>query len=247
MGSIGVAKGIPKYVMVRDNLRHRIEAMATGEQLASEPDLCDQYKVSRITLRHAIDDLIHDGLLVRKQGLGTFRTSASAVSESETLSSHIRGFYRQQQELGNTVHSKVLANEVVVDAGIAKKLGLSDDDELIRLERLRYVGASLKQHVVTYLSAARFPKVLEQDFSNGSLYAFLEQKYAIKLVENTVVVRICNIEDGMARTFGVRNGTPVLEMESTVVDEFGSVIAFGVAKQMQDQNGIKFIIRSQDE
>ena len=88
-----MAEGVPKYIAVRDNLRQRAQAMYSGEQLPPEPELCDQYGVSRITLRHAVDDLIQDGLLVREQGRGTFRTAKQGESQHEVISDHIRGFF----------------------------------------------------------------------------------------------------------------------------------------------------------
>ena len=115
--------------------------MYSGEQLPPEPELCDQYGVSRITLRHAVDDLIQDGLLVREQGRGTFRTAKQGESQHEVISDHIRGFFRQQADLGNTVDTKVLDNAWCVRKG-AQRLGLPDDADLVRLERLRYVMIS---------------------------------------------------------------------------------------------------------
>lgn len=64
--------GVPKYIAVRDNLRARIDSMEANEQLPPEIELCKQYNVSRITLRHAVDNLITEGLLVREQGRGHF-------------------------------------------------------------------------------------------------------------------------------------------------------------------------------
>lgn len=239
--------GIPKYVAVRENLRQRVQSMSPGDKLPAEPELCDRYGVSRITLRHAVDDLIGEGLLVREQGRGTFRTSHEVRDEREVISDHIRGFYRQQASLGNVVHTVMLGNGIVHDPDVALRLGLSDDAALIRLERLRYVGETLRQHVVTYLSAERFPLVAEHDFSEGSLYDFLERHYAVRLVENEVVVRMQAVDAAIARHFGVRKGTVVLAMDSTVIDEFGSIIAFGTALQTPDQGEIKFIIRSQKD
>ncbi|RSX52178.1 GntR family transcriptional regulator [Bifidobacterium goeldii] len=242
-----MAEGVPKYVAVRDNLRQRALAMQTGEQLPAEPELCDQYGVSRITLRHAVDDLIQDGLLVREQGRGTFRTDVDGESEHEVISDHIRGFFRQQADLGNIVDTKVMSNTIVRDARAAKHLDLPADTDLIRLERLRYVDNALKQHVVTFLPASRFPKVLEQDFSHQSLYELLEREYAVRLIENDAAVRVRALDTRMAWYFGVQDGTPVLEMDSTVYDEFGATIAFGTTLHSPDSSEITFIVRAQKD
>lgn len=80
-----MVEGVPKYIAVRDNLRARIDSMEANEQLPPEIELCKQYNVSRITLRHAVDNLITEGLLVREQGRGTFRASSIIPSYSQEV------------------------------------------------------------------------------------------------------------------------------------------------------------------
>lgn len=234
---------MPKYVTVRDHLRRRILTMELGEKLPAEPQLCDEYHVSRITLRHAIGDLIQEGLLVREQGRGTFRADGNQSNdESEVISGKIVGYYRQQQNLGSTVTSKVLDNSVVTKASMARKLQLEDDDKLIRLERLRIVNGNPKQHVITYLSAQRFAKVLEHDFSTGSLYEFLEENYAVRLIRNEIAIHIATLNARIAWMLDAPEGQVVLSMESLVYDEFGSPIAMNVSLYPQDESEIKFVI-----
>lgn len=234
---------MPKYVTVRDHLRRRILTMELGEKLPAEPQLCDEYHVSRITLRHAIGDLIQEGLLVREQGRGTFRADGNQSNdESEVISGKIVGYYRQQQNLGSTVTSKVLDNSVVTKASTARKLQLEDDDKLIRLERLRIVNGNPKQHVITYLSAQRFAKVLEHDFSTGSLYEFLEENYAVRLIRNEIAIHIATLNARIAWMLDAPEGQVVLSMESLVYDEFGSPIAMNVSLYPQDESEIKFVI-----
>lgn len=246
-----MAEGVPKYVAVRDNLRQRAQAMRPGEKLPAEPELCEQYGVSRITLRHAIGDLIQDGLLVREQGRGTFRTDSGA-SESgsgrrRSFGDAILGFFRQQTNLGNAVKTKVLDNSIVRDAKVAARLGLADDDDLIRLERLRYVDGDVRQHTVSYLAASRFPKVHDEGADSDSLYEFLADTYAVKLVEEDAAVRVRALDGRMAWYFGVADGTAVLEMDSTVIDEFGSVIAFSTTLHAPDDGEVTFVVRARKD
>ena len=94
-----MTEGVPKYIAVRDNLRKRIDLMQPQEQLPTELELCKQYNVSRITLRHAVDSLILEGLLVRIQGKGTFRAENIVHSSNrEVISDQIQGFYQNYSE-----------------------------------------------------------------------------------------------------------------------------------------------------
>lgn len=238
--------GIPKYVMVRDHLRVRIEHMKEGAQLPSEGELCSQFNVSRITIRRAVEDLIHEGLIVRHQGRGTFKTENSR-SGGEVISGHIRGFYRQQSDLGRVVRTQVLDNRIIHDPEVADSLGISETTGIVRLERLRYVNDILQQHVVTFLSAQRFPLVANHDFSQGSLYEFIETNYSVKLTENQVLVRVQAADEAIADYFDVQEGAPLLAMDSTVCDQFDAIVAYGVALNVPEHSEIKFIVNSHND
>ncbi|MFT9008217.1 MAG: GntR family transcriptional regulator [Bifidobacterium sp.] len=236
-----MADGIPKYVTVRNALRFHIQNMQEGGQLPSESELCEQYGVSRITVRRAIEDLIRDGLLIRTQGKGTFKTDGSS-SSSEIINGHIRGFYRQQRDLGRTVRTRVLANRIIHDKNIARRLAINEEAEIIKLERLRYVDDTLQQYVTTYLPAKPFSGMVDHDFSDGSLYEFIETNYGVQLVENEVIVRIEALNKRVAALFGVPERTLILAMDSTVLAPGGTTVAYGVALNNTDHNEIKFIV-----
>lgn len=74
-GSRGVA-GVAhaKYQQIADRLREQITsgALAPEERLPSEPDLVRQFDASRNTVRLALALLTNQGLVVTRQGLGTF-------------------------------------------------------------------------------------------------------------------------------------------------------------------------------
>jgi GntR family transcriptional regulator len=67
---------VPKYYQVERALRARIARMHVGDALPSEPELCNEFGVSRTTLRQAMDVLEAEKLLQRLQGRGTFVTGA---------------------------------------------------------------------------------------------------------------------------------------------------------------------------
>ena len=62
-----------KYVAVRDHLADLIDTqLSAGDAIPSERDLADQFGVSRMTVRRAIDSLVADAVLARRQGSGTY-------------------------------------------------------------------------------------------------------------------------------------------------------------------------------
>ncbi len=242
-----MADGVPKYIAVRDNLRSRIDVMEANEQLPPEVELCKQYNVSRITLRHAVDTLIAEGLLVREQGRGTFRAPEIINSRNKVfISDRAQGFYEQRYSSDSVITIKVLENDVVHDEDAAVRLGLNPTDELICLKRLRYVDGVLSRYSVLYLSASRFPKVLTNDFSNESLSDFLNKAYAVELVESEVSVYVEKLCGRLAIILNLEDGTPAIAAKSTVKDKFGAIIAFGAAIYTPNSGEITFHLHGND-
>ncbi|MGV3634431.1 MAG: GntR family transcriptional regulator, partial [Pseudorhodoplanes sp.] len=68
----------PLYRQLADQLETAIRngTLQPGDRIESETALMGRYRVSRITLRQAVDDLVRKQLLLRKQGKGTFVTAA---------------------------------------------------------------------------------------------------------------------------------------------------------------------------
>ncbi len=223
--------GTAKYVVVRERLADRIGTLAPGDQLPPESALCDEYGVSRITLRRAVEDLVDEGRLVREQGRGTFVTEpAPPHMFRETFANRVIGFYRQQKLAGNRVDTLVQGNVITRDADIARHLDAPPQADLIQLDRIRRVNGELQQRSTTWLLAAGYPRVLMHDFSNGSLYEFLERTYDVHLARNDLLVRITLATDEVARTLHTAPGEPLLTMSSAVFDAADRPVAYGVTQ-----------------
>jgi DNA-binding GntR family transcriptional regulator len=67
-------EGVPLYVKIREAIRDDINkgVVKRGEKLPSEDELAARYGVSRMTVRQGVTDLIDEGLLYRRHGVGTF-------------------------------------------------------------------------------------------------------------------------------------------------------------------------------
>ena len=238
--------GMSKYAVIRNRLAERISEMTIGDQLPTEPELCDEFEVSRITIRRAMDELASEGLVVREQGRGTF-VADPRVSQHvrETFQNEVSGFYREQTAHNRKVTTDVLGNRVVTHAQAAAVLGLGARDELIELERLRYVNGALHQHVITYMSAREYPAVLAQDFSDGSLFDFLESRYGVKLTRNDLLVRLEKASGEIAEHLEVADGTALLAIDSTVFTYRDQPVAFGIARHTPANSEIAFSLRGE--
>ena len=87
MQKLDVNSAVPLYEQLKMALRERIESQIfePGERMLSEVELCDKYGVSRITVRRAVDELVEEGYLERRQGKGTFVAQKRSFVECQWL------------------------------------------------------------------------------------------------------------------------------------------------------------------
>ena len=74
MAELVRTEGVPIYVQIRETLRGEITGgiLKRGEKLPAEHELASKFNVSRMTIRESIEDLVNEGLLYRRHGVGTF-------------------------------------------------------------------------------------------------------------------------------------------------------------------------------
>lgn len=84
---INPTSAVPLYVQVADDLRRRIEMGEFSESgvLPSENGFCEEYEVSRATIRKAIQTLVDDDVLDTRHGKGTFIRQPKIVSSLSTF------------------------------------------------------------------------------------------------------------------------------------------------------------------
>src|SRR5512138_2604747 len=131
--------GAPIYVQIRESLRADIVqgVLKRGEQLPSEKELAGRFKVSRMTVRESIEDLVDEGLLYRRHGVGTFVAFPHLQRDHTRLTS----FFDKAEEEGVAVRAELLSLEVLTArAVVARALDLPPGSRVIRIKTLRYAN-----------------------------------------------------------------------------------------------------------
>jgi len=125
-------KGVASYFQIEEYIQKKIEnnEWPKGHQMSSEPKFSEYFKVSHSTIRQAISDLILRGLLIRKQGPGTF------VAEPSFKGDFIKFYF--PEELGNC-HKLLKINHIKCSSSVARSLELPLESMVAEVCRLRYV------------------------------------------------------------------------------------------------------------
>jgi len=202
--------GIPRYIQIRESLLVKIRGneYRTGERLPPEDDLAKEYNVSRMTVRQALSDLVHEGILQRRQGIGTFVSSQHITRQYNRLTS----FYEEAKDLGLNPTSKILSfTEGKASKVVASHLKINAGDPIYVLERLRLMNSEIIALNVVWISCALFPNFNQKD-AEGSLYQYyVNNQKPIVWAKQHIEAR--SVSNELANLLNVSQGSPILYSE----------------------------------
>lgn len=186
---------------------------APGSYLPAESELAERFGVNRHTLRRAVDELIHAGLVERIHGKGT-RVLDTLVDY--TVGQATR-FTEQLEAEGMTTETRILRKLVIpARGGVARRLLLDEESPIVWLETLRLVEARPYCVISHFLPRYRFPD-LANDYCGGSLHDHLRTRYgvAMRRVESLVTASLPLGDD--AGLLFMPQHQPVLRVKSVNV------------------------------
>ncbi len=230
---------IPLYYQLKEMLREQIEEgiFKPGDLLPSERELSERYGISRPTVRQAIKDLVHEGFLVREKGRGTY---ISKPKINYGFVQRFVTFYDDMAERGLTVKTTVLSMEVK-EAGkrVARFLGLEPHDQIIHIERLRFVENEPVVRVQNHIPYTLCPHLVEEDLTDQSLYHLLSEKYGLKPYRAEIALEVSIADEVDASFLKISPGAPILLMENITFTESGVIMDFFQSRFRGDKGRVK--------
>jgi GntR family transcriptional regulator len=214
-----------KYQQIADRLRDQIDVgtLQPGDRLPSEPDLVRQFDASRNTVRLALAALTNQGLVVTRQGLGTFVTEPArpftALLSRITTQPSVQST-STFPEVGNVAEEPEASRQVVekspASVSVAEKLEIKAGDLVVVRRRSAAIGEVPWMMMASYFPmdiAADTPLEQAGDITVGS----------IKLLEDLGYPQAGFIDEIGARMpsarefsfFGLSTGTPVVVVNRT--------------------------------
>jgi GntR family transcriptional regulator len=222
-GVLQAARGGPLYLQLKRFIEDAIrnELVHAGDALPSERDIAARLDVSRVTVRKAVQQLVREGVLVQRHGSGTY--VASLQRRVEQSLSHLTSFTEDMARRGMAVRSTWL-DRGIYDASAEEvaALGLSADDKVARVARLRISGDTPLAIERASLSASLLP---DPEAIGSSLYAHLEMS-GNRPVRAIQRIRAVSLGDEDAALLQVAAGVASLHIERTSYLPSGRVVEF---------------------
>lgn len=191
---------------LRDDIKSHYQA---GELLPPENQLAERFGVNRHTVRRAVDELVHDGLIRRYQGLGNQITHPPIE-----YSLHDRScFTYNLLKTGATLATEVLdCAEITVPLEISVGLKLPENSKAILLKTCRYIDRDPVTLIHHHLFGVELDVI--KQFQSGSLHHFLAEKYGFKARRGKTKLRARMANSQECHQLSIGRGVPVMEIQT---------------------------------
>ena len=211
-----------KQALVRDEILGMLDELQVGDALPSERRLAQELKVSRPTLRAVIDELVREGLLLRRHGSGTY-VAEPKIALPLTMTS----FSEDMARRGMRPSSRVVSFEVQgAGAKLGQRLQISPVDEVWVITRLRL--ADDETMAIEWLHAPRrlLPELRREELATHSFYELLRVRRGITIASGTQTIEPTVTSPEEAELLSVPVHSPAFLFERTTQSDGGEVVEF---------------------
>lgn len=236
--------GMPLYRVVKRSLLNAIESgtCAPGETLPSETEIAGAMGVSIGTLRRAVDDLVADGLLLRRQGRGTF-VNRHGRDRQLFYFFHIapQDAPKEYPEVELVAFSRDRAKTEE-----ARQLGLEERAPVIRMRNALKIRGRVAIVDEICIPAHRFKGLTEAIVRNRSatVYDLYQERYGHSVARASERLRASAAPKEIAQLFQIAVGTPVLTIRRLALGLHGDPIEWRVSHvQTRDFEYLNELVR----
>lgn len=211
---VGRQVDVPMHAIVRTELLGEISSrrLRPGDQVPTESQLIDKFRVSRTTVRRALRDLETMGLIDRQSGRGSFVREPRVEPRLDRLT----GFVEDMEALGLHASASVeLIERVRADVEVSDQLQLPTGDLVVHVERVRLANGTPISFDDSYFPLELGSRIADENLEEEPFYSIFEGKYGIALAGADYVVSAAVADEKVARLLGIEVGGPVLLLERT--------------------------------
>ncbi|WP_195988339.1 GntR family transcriptional regulator [Clostridium sp. D53t1_180928_C8] len=212
----------PIYIKIEKYLKDLIDSgeIKQGELLPSENKLCEKFNVTRMTVRSAFNNLVKEGYISRKRGIG----SIVLVNRISDNIGTIESYTKEMVNKGYSIITKLISLTIVEADNIIKdKLNLDLGENVWEVKRVRYAEGCPVSYMITYMPVKMFPNLKKSDCN--SLYNYLDQcGYKISTAQRVVEALISTEE--LMELLELECESPILHIEQVGILEDGEAFEY---------------------
>lgn len=217
---VNSSSSVPLYDQLAGDIREKIrtKVYAPGDQIPTEKVLCEKYGISRITVRRALDELVNDGYLERRQGKGTYVAIHHFELNLVSLDGELtRGFTDSTN--APFLIRRILAKRIYEPTTYERELLALDEDDSVQILERYLENSSIKILEKAGYSRKRYPGFLEKIEDMTSTYHVLRSDYGMTRKRILREVSVTGATEEQARLLGCLAGTMLFRIVKVLYDQ----------------------------
>lgn len=243
MTSINKYSNVPLYHQLKDLILEMIESgeYKADSKIPSEQDLCEQYDISRPTVRQAINELTTSGHLYKLKGKGTF------VSRSKSLISmkEYNGFTDSVIDSKDPSANNYVSFEVLNAHDMPKLTEIFSlrPDTVNEFAKITFLGTHLDDIIslnTAYLPLALFPDIMDDLRNKRPSHEILKGKYPLLPYHSKSTLDVIYTDQQEAAYLQVQPGQPLIRISNTLYARDGKAVEHVVTKYRADKCRLAF-------
>ncbi len=239
--TLSADSNVPLYYQLVGIIKRNISAglLSPGDLLPSEAELCKSLNISRSTVRQAIGTLESEGLVVRRQGKGTFIAEPKVRRRTESVYS----FTSEINAMGKTPSSTIIEFEIITPPeDIIRMLELrSADTKCYKFTRIRKVDGEPLILETSYYPQYIYPNLTRELLETHSFYSLLYEVGVVPetAVDNYEVIR-CSREE--AELLNCKPGSPCFFVKRRTRSSAGELYEFTQSVLRGDRTRLDLVL-----
>lgn len=228
MKKVDKTSSVSIHIQLQSIIKDMIESgeLKEGDVLLPEREICKEQEISRMTVNKAINALVSEGILYRKQGKGTF----VAQKKKKYQFNNVKGFTEVMKSRGIDIKTDIIKFEILNPEDIImEKLGIIDKRENVyKIKRIRYVENEPFGYEIAYIPEKVCGGMTKGMLDDNSLYKILENEYGYKVARVEQIIDPIQVDTKVSEKLQCEKGRLALSIQRTSYTEDEKIIEYTV-------------------
>lgn len=228
---------IPMYSQLKDLIVNRIDSgkYPKGSKIPSENELCDEFLLSRPTVRQAVSELVTEGKLQILKGKGTFVTASDLTVEIKNFTGFTYSFFNNREVRESDFYNTELIDAIDMDREILDSFGNIDTHYgFIKITVILEEENQVYGYTESYIPASFFPNLLQDIRENKNMVDITVNKYAYIPSKAHCSLFVKPANSISSEYLDISKGTPVLTAVSILKSKSEAITEISVANLRSD-------------
>ncbi|MCM3767738.1 GntR family transcriptional regulator [Neobacillus niacini] len=215
---------LPLYYQLKEIIKEKIKdgSWKEGEKVPSERELMEQYNISRATARKALNDLLFEGLIEKKQGVGTFVANRKVLQD---LTGEL-AYAHQVTAQGLVPSMKVIfsGTDQYIPQRILNTFQLNNSDQIFKYSGVLFADRQPLILATTCIPFCLVPNITDKNLEKLVLFDYLKNECKIQITHSVIDIEPITLNEFEANQLQSDVGKPALSVERILYDDSKAVV-----------------------